>query len=127
MSYPRCTIRGMSRRHGGHWCWACNRARPNERFSGRGHARHLCRDCARLGHEDLAYRQGVRNIDRLVGWDGGVPRRHRKAFDCFLRHENPRLRQYAASILTAIDQGIGARPPESEEAVTLVEDEGCPF
>jgi hypothetical protein len=33
--------------------------RPNERFSGRGHARHLCKECAKLGQEELAYRQAV--------------------------------------------------------------------
>jgi hypothetical protein len=30
-----------------HWCWKCQRERANERFSGAGHRRRLCRDCAR--------------------------------------------------------------------------------
>lgn len=40
----------------GHYCWVCRRIRANERFTGKGHARHICRDCelkirvqARLG------------------------------------------------------------------------------
>ena len=40
--------------------------RANEKFSGKGHARHLCKDCARLGKEELAYRQAIRNMERLV-------------------------------------------------------------
>ena len=29
----------------GHYCHACGGTRPNEKFSGRGHAKHICRDC----------------------------------------------------------------------------------
>lgn len=29
----------------GHYCRVCGRIRANERFSGKGHARHVCRDC----------------------------------------------------------------------------------
>ena len=31
----------------GHYCWACGRRRANEKFSGKGHAKHICKDCAR--------------------------------------------------------------------------------
>jgi uncharacterized protein len=31
----------------GHYCWRCERYRANEKFSGKGHARHLCKDCSR--------------------------------------------------------------------------------
>ena len=36
------------RKQPGHFCWACGHRRPNEKFSGRGHARHVCRECAKL-------------------------------------------------------------------------------
>ena len=29
----------------GHYCWACGCRRANEKFSGKGHARHICREC----------------------------------------------------------------------------------
>ena len=32
----------------GHYCWVCGRIRANERFSGRGHRDHVCKDCAVL-------------------------------------------------------------------------------
>ena len=47
-----------------------------ERFSGRGHARHLCRDCAKLDQADLEYRQHIRNIERTLDWDGRIRWRH---------------------------------------------------
>lgn len=50
----------------GHFCWCCEQVLPNERFSGAGHRQHLCKKCKRLGREELAYRQQVRNIDRLI-------------------------------------------------------------
>lgn len=31
----------------GHYCHVCGRYRANEKFSGKGHARHICKDCAR--------------------------------------------------------------------------------
>jgi len=46
--------------------------RANEKFSGRGQARHLCKDRARLGEEELAYRQSIRNLERLLTWDGRI-------------------------------------------------------
>jgi len=72
--------------------------RANERFSGRGHARHLCKECAKLGKEELAYRQEVRNIDRLLDWDGFIRRRQRKSFERFLSHADARVREYAAEV-----------------------------
>ncbi|MCL2305650.1 MAG: cupin domain-containing protein [Planctomycetaceae bacterium] len=31
----------------GHYCRVCCRRRANEKFSGKGHARHICKDCAK--------------------------------------------------------------------------------
>jgi hypothetical protein len=70
----------------------------NERFSGGGHSRHICKDCSKLGSEELSYRQDVRNIDRCIGFDGGIRRKQRKTFDRFLTHENPRVREYTLKI-----------------------------
>lgn len=36
------------KRFRGHYCRICGRICPNERFSGRGHATHLCRECQKL-------------------------------------------------------------------------------
>ena len=31
----------------GHWCRICGRTRPNEKFSGKGHKNHICKECSR--------------------------------------------------------------------------------
>ena len=83
----------------GHFCWCCQRVLPNERFSGRGHKRHLCRACSKLGAEELDFRQDVRDIDRLLDRGGGrIRRRDRSQFEGFLRHRNDRVRRYAVEI-----------------------------
>jgi hypothetical protein len=89
----------MSRRRRGHFCWCCGRVRPNERFSGRNHGRHLCRDCARLPAEEREFRQGERDIERLLRGGFYVPRRLRPQFDKFLEHPNARVRDLARKIL----------------------------
>jgi len=82
----------------GHYCWVCGRQRPNERFSRKGHRKHVCRDCSKLGAEELAYRQNVRNLERCVTWEGFIRRKERAAFERFLQHEDPRVRAKAEEL-----------------------------
>jgi hypothetical protein len=49
----------------GHYCGVCGRTRATERFSGRGHARHICRDCQRLPREE---RDRVRSLLEIEGF-----------------------------------------------------------
>ena len=93
--------KGKKHRHG-HYCWSCDRYRPNERFSGRGHARHLCRECSKLGAEELTYRQHVRNIERCLTWEGTVRRTCRKVVERFLGHQDLRLRAWAEELLNGL-------------------------
>lgn len=88
--------------HRGHYCWSCDCYCANERFSGRGHARHVCRDCAKLGAEELSYRQHLRNIERCLTDDGIVRRKHRKFVEQFLGHEDLRLKAWADERLTGM-------------------------
>jgi hypothetical protein len=85
--------KGKSRRkRRGHWCWACDRFRANERFTGRGHARHLCRDWARLGADELAYRRATRDLGQCIGELGFIVRKRRRTAERFLGHPDLRLR-----------------------------------
>lgn len=34
--------------HSGHFCKVCGMVKANEKFSGKGHRRHICKDCAKL-------------------------------------------------------------------------------
>jgi len=72
--------------------------RPNEKFSGRQHSRHLCKDCARLGKEELDYRQAVRDLDRLLSAEGLLRRGKRRQLEEYLSHSSARVRAYALQI-----------------------------
>ena len=37
----------MKKKRSGHYCRICGRCRPNEKFSGKGHRNHICKECAR--------------------------------------------------------------------------------
>jgi hypothetical protein len=86
------------KRYRGHYCWCCGRIRPNEQFSGKGHARYLCKACARLGAEELAYRQALRTLERCMGMSLLIPRKHGTAFNRFLTHQDPRIRAVAGEM-----------------------------
>ncbi|RMG14655.1 MAG: hypothetical protein D6731_09935 [Planctomycetota bacterium] len=92
--------KGKRRRNArGHFCWCCGRHRPNERFGGRGHRDHVCRDCQRLPAEELSFRQVVRNMERRVDGDGRIRRKARPRLDPFLKHSMRRVREHAEKLL----------------------------
>ncbi len=45
----------------GRYCWMCGRVRPNEKFSGGGHRRHICRQCATRPREERERIQALRD------------------------------------------------------------------
>jgi hypothetical protein len=97
----------MGRQGHGHYCWVCARHRANERFSGRSHARHVCKDCSTLGKAELACRQHIRNIDSMVDHGSGkVFPRQRASFERIYRpHANERGRRRAEQILRGMVAG----------------------
>ena len=99
MEVPVSRKKRRKRKLSGHYCWACDRRRANEKFSGRGHARHLCRDCAKLSDEELSYRQALRDLQRCVTWAGNIPRKHHKSFEKFMHHEDPKIRTLVEELL----------------------------
>ena len=82
----------------GHYCWCCGRQRPNERFSGHGRKRHVCRECMRLGPDELAYAQACRDIGR-VEMQGSKRATRARKLARFLEHSDPRLRALAQAVL----------------------------
>ena len=36
----------------GHYCRICDRMRPNEQFSGKGHKTHVCKRCQKLPKQE---------------------------------------------------------------------------
>jgi len=91
----------------GHYCRLCGRVRANERFSGRGHRDHVCKDCQRMPREK---RDRIERQDEILGFlqseyriappwtarpcDCGSGRPFR---DCCLERENAEADELASS------------------------------
>jgi hypothetical protein len=76
----------------GRWCWCCGGRSSNEGFSRK---LRVCHRCAKLGREEIAYLQHVRDIDRLLTFRGRVKKHQEKTFARYLAHPDPRVRAYA--------------------------------
>lgn len=51
----------------GHYCRICGASKPNEAFSGKGHAKHICKECSSLPQERKNELQHINQIDRIAG------------------------------------------------------------
>ena len=49
----------------GHYCKVCGRYRANEKFTGKGHATHICKDCAKLPPEVKAKQETLNRLSNL--------------------------------------------------------------
>jgi len=43
----------MKKKRKGHYCRVCGRSRPNEKFSGKGHRNHICKECSRTPKTEI--------------------------------------------------------------------------
>ena len=46
-----------------HYCKICGEYKANEKFSGKGHAAHICKECAKLPQEK---RNEMQTVNRLI-------------------------------------------------------------
>ena len=55
----------MSKQHG-HFCRICQQSKANEKFSGKGHAAHICKACAKRGNKPPDIEPDVQIIENEV-------------------------------------------------------------
>ena len=48
-----------------HYCKICGEYKANEKFSGKGHAAHICKECAKLPQEKRNEMQVITRIENL--------------------------------------------------------------
>ena len=53
----------MKKKKKGHYCRICDEYKANEKFSGKGNARHICKDCAK---RSIAKRKEFQRINRKI-------------------------------------------------------------
>ena len=81
-----------------HYCRICGRNRPNEKFSGRGHRDHICKDCQRLPRDQREY---VDRMDELYGFleQSNISRKNIVRLEILAQHVNNDVRHLAMLIL----------------------------
>lgn len=56
----------------GHYCHICRRTRANEKFSGKGHKKHVCKDCSSKSGgkvEKEAINESIFDLETLIPFD----------------------------------------------------------
>ena len=81
----------------GHYCHLCGQTRANEKFSGRGHRDHVCRDCAQ---HPAAWRDRLECLEELHHF---LEQSHISARNCdrlkiLCQHHDPEIRPLAELI-----------------------------
>jgi hypothetical protein len=82
----------------GQFCRICGRLRPNEKFSGRGHRQHVCKDCQRMPREK---RDRIERLDELLGLldQSHISDKNVKRLKTLALHPLPEVRTLAALVL----------------------------
>jgi len=57
----------------GWYCKICGRFRANEKFSGKGHAQHICKDCQRQIHEEKLTKKQVLKKEKATTYEQLIP------------------------------------------------------
>ena len=76
----------------GHYCKVCGQYKANEKFSGRGHAAHICKACARLSPQDKAENITLNRLDNLP-WQ--LSKEQRNWLKARTHDKNPEIRAAA--------------------------------
>ncbi|MFT5130009.1 MAG: hypothetical protein ACI8W8_003638 [Rhodothermales bacterium] len=80
------------------WCRICDRQRPNEKFSGRGHRDCICKECQKLPQ---TARQAIDIQCELYGFieQSRISDKNIKRLSTLASHEAPDIAEHAAALL----------------------------
>jgi hypothetical protein len=82
----------------GHYCRICGRIRANERFSGKGHRIHICKECSRRPREE---RETVEHEDEICGYlrQSHISEKNVERLEILAVSANPRIADLAQTVL----------------------------
>ena len=82
----------------GHYCRMCGRSRPNEKFSGKGHRIHVCKNCSRLPKEERRQRELK---DEIAGFlrQSNISERNLTRLSDLVASEKPEIAELAKVVL----------------------------
>lgn len=126
----------MSKKKGfrGHYCYVCGRILANERFSGKGHAKHICKMCSKLPMEVKRENADLNKIYKLARFSN-LSKENRKMLTKFVASgDTEKVRLEAKEMLECfskafIDESLMDESlmdeDEDDEAITETEYDYC--
>ena len=82
----------------GHYCKVCGEYKANEKFSGKGHAAHICKSCASLPPEKQAEQM---TINRLLNLPWRLSKEHISWLKNRMKDKRPEVRALAKEPIPA--------------------------
>jgi hypothetical protein len=81
-----------------HYCRICDRGRPNEKFTGRGHRDHICKDCQRLPRSE---REQIESMDELFWFleQSNISAKNIARLEILIHHSDSDVKRLAALVL----------------------------
>lgn len=83
----------------GHYCKICGEYKANEKFSGKGHAAHICKACSKLSAAEKAERMTLNRLDNMLG--GNISREQKKWLENRLHDDRPEVAEAARMVYNA--------------------------
>jgi len=88
-----------SRRPQGRYCKICGEYKSNEKFSGKGHAAHICKACSKLSAAEKSERMTLNKLENMFG--GGISKEQRKWLENRLHDDRAEVRETAKMVYNA--------------------------
>jgi hypothetical protein len=82
----------------GHWCRRCGRVLSNERFSGKGHRTHVCKECTKLPVEQQKLVEDEAEIISYLS-QSNISKKNKKKLKKLAVTENRNIAELASLIL----------------------------
>lgn len=82
----------------GHWCRICGRTKPNEKFSGKGHKNHICKECSRKPREEIDEIEQSEEIFNYLN-QSNISKKNIKRLEKLSCSSNQEILEYAAIVL----------------------------
>lgn len=97
----------------GHYCKVCGQVLPNEQFTGRGHAAHICKKCAKKPVEQRDEEIALNRISRVYMYMN-LSRENRRMLENYSRGLREKIRLTALNALAVFTKCTFPGDAESE-------------
>ena len=82
----------------GHYCFVCNTVMANEKFSGKGHANHICKKCSKLPVEARNEKKTINKINSLYQYTF-LSKVNRQMLNKYSSHNSENVKLSAKEVL----------------------------